>query len=53
LYRSLPTRLNLSGILLALVAILLMAFDEVRNEAPLEAAHSEGPESKAEMTEAG
>ena len=52
LYRTLPTRLNLFGILLALVAIVLMAFDEVGNEAPLESAHSEGPETKAEMTEA-
>jgi drug/metabolite transporter (DMT)-like permease len=54
LYRTLPTRLNFVGILLALVAILLMAFDEVRNEAPLESGHSEEerPEARAEMTEA-
>lgn len=40
LYHAFPTRLNLLGILLALVAILLMAFDEVRNEAPIASAHS-------------
>jgi uncharacterized membrane protein len=30
LYHTLPTRLNLAGMLLALVAIVLMAFDEVQ-----------------------
>jgi drug/metabolite transporter (DMT)-like permease len=30
LYHSLPTRMNLLGILLALAAIVLMAFDEVK-----------------------
>src|SRR5215469_3619002 len=34
LYHTLPSRLNLLGIVLALVAILLMAFDEVHDEAP-------------------
>src|SRR5579859_1237907 len=37
LYHTWPTRLNLIGILLALTAILLMAFGEVHNEAPLSA----------------
>jgi uncharacterized membrane protein len=50
LYHTLPTRLNLLGILLALVAILLMAFDEVHDEEPLGSAHLKGPETKAEMT---
>jgi uncharacterized membrane protein len=42
LYHSLPTRLNLLGILLALVAIVLMAFDEVK---PGEAAEAVSAES--------
>jgi len=52
LYHALPTRLNLFGILLALAAILLMAFDEGYNEASLESVRSERPETKAKMTEA-
>jgi uncharacterized membrane protein len=44
LYHTLPTRLNFFGILLALVAILLMAFDEVRNEAPSESPDLQKPE---------
>jgi uncharacterized membrane protein len=47
LYHSLPTRLNFAGILLALTAILLMAFDEVRNEAPVKSANAEEPETAA------
>jgi uncharacterized membrane protein len=47
LYHTLPTHLNLLGILLALVAILLMAFDEVQNEAPV---HLEKPQTKIETT---
>ena len=43
-YHTLPTRLNLLGILLALGAILLMALDEVHNERPVEV--------KPKMTEA-
>jgi uncharacterized membrane protein len=38
LYHSLPTRLNLLGILLALTAILLMAFDEGQSDAQIETA---------------
>ena len=34
LYHSLPSRYNLAGMVLALVAIILMAFDEVRHAAP-------------------
>lgn len=49
LYHTFPTRLNLLGILLALVAILLMAFDEVQNEPVLESAHLQRPQTKAEM----
>jgi uncharacterized membrane protein len=48
LYHAFPTRLNLLGILLALVAILLMAFDEVQNEAPIGAAKE--AETGTEMT---
>ena len=51
LYHSLPTRLNFFGILLALAAILLMAFDEVHNEASLESVRLGRAETK-EMTEA-
>ncbi|WP_263368868.1 DMT family transporter [Edaphobacter bradus] len=52
LYHALPTRLNLLGILLALAATLLMAFDEVHNEATLESVRMERLETKAEMAEA-
>lgn len=37
LYRSLPTRMNLFGMVLALTAILLMAIDEIRQGDQLEA----------------
>lgn len=45
LYHTLPTRLNFFGILLALVAILLMAFDEVRNDAPAATTDVQEPEA--------
>jgi len=38
LYRQIPTKYNLAGMLLALVAVLFMAFDEVRHS-PGETAH--------------
>jgi drug/metabolite transporter (DMT)-like permease len=41
LYHSLPTRPNFAGMLLALIAILLMAYDEVRNENAATPASSE------------
>src|ERR1700739_523287 len=47
LYHSLPTRLNFAGILLALTAILLMAFDEVRNEAPVKSGSVKEPDTAA------
>jgi uncharacterized membrane protein len=47
LYHSLPTRLNFGGILLALIAILLMAFDEVRNETSAKSASLRAPETAA------
>ena len=52
LYHGLPTRLNLFGILLALAAILLMAFDEVHNEVSLESVRLGRPETEPKMTEA-
>jgi uncharacterized membrane protein len=50
LYHTLPTRLNLLGIVLALVAILLMAFDEVRNEVPSESIHAKGSPTHSSRT---
>ena len=50
LYHTLPSRLNLLGIVLALVAILLMAFDEVHDEAPTGSTPLRGQETKAETT---
>jgi drug/metabolite transporter (DMT)-like permease len=52
LYHGLPNRLNLLGILVALAAILLMAFDEVHNEASVESERLDRSEAKARMTEA-
>jgi uncharacterized membrane protein len=52
LYHGLPNRLNLLGILVALAAILLMAFDEVHDEASLESVRLDRSEAKAGMTEA-
>jgi len=43
LYHSIPTRYNLAGMILALAAIFLMAFDEVRHAPATEAAHSTAP----------
>jgi hypothetical protein len=33
IYKEIPSRFNLAGMVLALVAVLLMAFDEVRHSA--------------------
>jgi uncharacterized membrane protein len=50
LYHGLPNRLNLLGILVALAAILLMAFDEVHNEASVESVRLDKSEAKGRMT---
>ena len=34
IYQQIPTRYNLTGMVLALIAIFLMAFDEVRHAPP-------------------
>jgi uncharacterized membrane protein len=51
LYHTLPTRLNLLGILVALAAILLMALDEVHDEASPESWRLDRAETKAKMKE--
>lgn len=47
LYHTLPTRLNFLGILLALVAVILMAFDEVRPKMTTDSGDSIGSQTRA------
>jgi uncharacterized membrane protein len=52
LYHTLPTGLNLIGILLALTAIVLMALDEAKGDAPIESTGGKEQGLRADLTNA-